>query len=395
MQELKLVIVDTSYRQYRNDLVNALLNLGIDVTVVAPYNREDLDILDNVRWLNPITGNINYSFLKIKLFRLMHHSIIVTNNIIERDKVVYNLNPSIIHMQGISFPLFELFLARKFTIPKILTVHNIIPHEKFIYNSQYFLKKAYKLKGFDSFIVHSALSKRILSSFYPPITNKIFVIPHGCSKKKLISKGEARVELNLPVNLHPLILFFGNIRRYKGLSYLIKSLSYVKNHFSDVKLVIAGKVLYDKFDRYLKIIENKHLKEKIILRIGHIPEDEVDLYFQAADLLVLPYTDFTAQSGVLLRAYANQCPVVVTDVGAMGETVKNDNSGILVSPRDINSLSQGIVKILKDKNMQERIKEIMLSLVQKKYNWQKVAQQTINLYYKILHKKLCQNERYA
>lgn len=382
MQKIKIAMIDRDFRLYRNSLVKALYDAGIDVTVIAPYNSEDINLIKNSKWLKPIT--LPYHYLNIKPFRLLYKSLVISNNILARDGFIKKLNPSIIHMQGISFPLFEFFLERKFDIPKIVTVHNIVPHEESFYNYLKILKKVYQKKGFNAFIVHSETCKNILCYYCLTNCNRVFVIPHGCSEVKITKKNEARSKLGLPLYVYPLILFFGYIRKYKGLMYLIKSLSYVQKDFPDVKLVIAGREMYDNFSRYKKLINEEGLAEKVIIRNDYIPEDDADLYFQSADLMALPYTNFTSQSGVLMRAYSNQTPVVVTDTGAMGEIVRKDATGNVVSPNSVKDLTDGILRILSDKKMQENAKRNMQLLVRTKYNWQKIAEDTISLYKKLL-----------
>ena len=142
--------------------------------------------------------------------------------------------------------------------------------------------------------------------------------------------------------------------------------------------------MYDNFARYKKLINEEGLAEKVIIRNGYIPEDDADLYFQSADLMTLPYTNFTSQSGVLMRAYSNQTPVVVTDTGAMGEIVRKDATGNVVSPNSVKDLTDGILRILSDKKMKENAKRNMQLLVKTKYNWQKIAEDTIALYKKLL-----------
>jgi len=104
MPKIKIVMIDDSYRRYRNDLVNALLSSGIEVTVIALYNTEDTNIIKNVKWLKPLRGNATY--LNIKPLRIIHHSVIVSNNILARNRFIRKLKPYIIHLELISFPLF-------------------------------------------------------------------------------------------------------------------------------------------------------------------------------------------------------------------------------------------------------------------------------------------------
>ncbi|MCK4596337.1 glycosyltransferase family 4 protein [candidate division WOR-3 bacterium] len=382
MQKIKIAMIDRDFPHYRNSLVKALYNTGIDITVIAPYNSEDSNLFKKRKWLKPI--GLTRGFFKIKPFRILHKPFIISSNILVRDRFIKSLKPSIIHMQGVSFPLFEFFLQRKFDIPKIVTVHNVVPHDESFYNYRGILRRVYQRKGFNAFIVHSEMCKKILYSYCPSITHRIFIIPFGCNKVKIIPKNEARTKLSLPLDVYPLILFFGYIRKYKGLMYLIKSLSYVYKEFPDVKLVIAGREMYDNFSRYKKLINEEGLTKRVIIRNGYIPEDDAGLYFQSADLMALPYTNFTSQSGVLMRAYSNQTPVVVTDTGAMGEIVRKDATGTVVSPNSVKDLTDGILRILSDKKMQENAKRNMQLLVRTKYNWQKIAEDTIALYKKLL-----------
>ncbi|MCK4256674.1 glycosyltransferase family 4 protein, partial [candidate division WOR-3 bacterium] len=350
MQKIKIAMIDRDFPHYRKSLVRALYNTGIDITVIAPYNNEDPNYIKKGKCLKPIT--LPYSYPNIKPLRLLYKSLVISNNILARDGFIKKLKPSIIHMQGVSFPLFELFLGKKLDIPKIMTVHNVIPHDESLYNYRGIMKRLYQEKGFNAFIVHSEMCKKILHSYFPSIAHRTFIIPFGCNKAKIIPGNEARTKLSLPLDVYPLILFFGYIRKYKGLMYLIKSLSYVQTEFPDVKLVIAGREMYDNFARYKKQINEEGLTNKVIIRNDYIPEEDVDLYFQASDLLVLPYTSFTSQSAVLMRAYSNQTPVVVTDTGAMGEIVRKDATGTVVSPNSVEDLVKGIIRILSDKKMQ-------------------------------------------
>lgn len=386
MQKIKVAMVDDRYRMYRNDLVKALDKTSVSITVISPYNDKDSGIIRGGKWLTPISKYKSY--LRVRPLRVLSYFLIRENNILLRDKFIDELKPTVIHMQGISFPLLELLVGKAFDIPKVITVHNIFPHEKSLYNLYNYpqvVKKAYDKMGFNAFVVHSEILRKRLCSFYPPSCQRINVIPHGCNGEvKIVKKKEARNALNLSKDIYPLILFLGGIRRYKGLKYLINALPHLFKDYPKGKLIIAGRPMYEKFSRYNMIIRKMKLEDKIILRIGYIPEEEANFYFQAADLTVLPYTRFTAQSGVLLRAYANQCPVVVTDVGAMGELVREDSTGIVVPPESSKALEGGILEILSDRVMQEKVKRNMKAAVQEKYNWEKIAEETVALYNQVL-----------
>lgn len=375
-------MVDDSYRFYRNSLIKAIKSLGLKVDALIPHNTADADIARNVAWFTPLTkGN---AWLRLKPIKIMHHSHIVTKNILLRKRFIEAMQPSIIHMQGISYPLFEMLIGQPLNVPTVVTIHNVVANDLFFYNRPGFLKSVYQKMGFDAFIVHSEGCKSTFCSHFPSLADSVFVIPHGCDESRSVDKKKARLNLNLPIDLYPLILFFGKIREYKGLQYLIRSLRKVAIRFPDVRLVVAGKTLYDKYENYLRIIKEEDVGDKVIERIGYIPEGEGDFYFQAADLVVLPYTRFTSQSGVLMKAYSNQCPAVVTDAGAIGETVTRDFTGVVVPPASAEHLAGGIVKLLSDRGMQMEMKANMLRFAQTEYSWNNIASRTIELYRDVL-----------
>ena len=381
---MKILMIDDSYRLYRNSLIKALSYRGLEVNAIIPCNNEDAQITKNIKWLNPISkGN---SWLKLKPIKIIHHSHMVAQNILLRDRLIKSACPSLIHMQGISYPLFEMLFGQQIEVPTIVTVHNVIAHDLFLYNLPRILKRIYEKKRFSAFIVHSEQCKQMFCDYFSSLADRVFIIPCGCNEPKSMEKKKARSEINLPIEGYPLILFFGKIRKYKGLQYLIKSLAQITSYFPETQLVVAGKAFHDKFESYLKIIRTENMQRRIIQRIGYIPEEEADMYFQAADLVVLPYTRFTSQSAVLMKAYSNQCPVVVTDTGAIGETVSKDCTGVVVPPSSTKHLADGILRILSDREMQKKAKANMLHLVQMEYNWNKIAAKTITLYKRILQK---------
>jgi glycosyltransferase involved in cell wall biosynthesis len=144
----------------------------------------------------------------------------------------------------------------------------------------------------------------------------------------------------------PVILFFGFVRPYKGLNYLIDALPLVLEK-QDVHLLIAGE-FWDSAQTYLDQIQSLHLESHVTLVDRYIPNEEVGVYFAAADLVALPYVEAT-QSGIVQMAFGFGVPVLTTKVGGLGEAVRDGVTGLLVHPRDSQALALAILRYFQDR----------------------------------------------
>lgn len=196
---------------------------------------------------------------------------------------------------------------------------NILPHEKRFFDStftRYFVKQCH------SFVV---MSKQVLQDLQRFTDKPVVCTPHPVYNiyHTRIDKVKARQILNIPEQ-EKIILFFGFIRKYKGLDILLEALPRVKN---EVKLLLAGE-FYGNEDHYLKKTEQLGLKDKIYLHTHFIPENKVHLYFSACDVVVQPYLSAT-QSGVTQVAYFFGKPMIVTNVGGLSEIVEHKRTGLV------------------------------------------------------------------
>jgi glycosyltransferase involved in cell wall biosynthesis len=188
---------------------------------------------------------------------------------------------------------------------------------------------------------------------------------------------DARKKLNLPSD-RQVILFFGAIRPNKGLDVLLKALDIVKSRNRRVLLVIAGGLLGRfNFESYSDIIKKADLSKHVQTFIRFIPEEEVDYFFAASEVVVLPYLKFEAQSGVLLRAYAHKKPVVVSNIGAMGELVCSDKVGLTVEPGAVEPLAEAIINALGNL---DKFQSCYNPELERKYNWEHIAELTMRSY---------------
>lgn len=226
----------------------------------------------------------------------------------------------------------------------IAIIHNAIPHEQSVLDKRlndYFFNRV------DSFV---ALSQSVKNDILKNYNNaKVEVLHHPVYNHfgDSIDKSEARYKLNLKLD-KKYLLFFGLIREYKGLDILLETLALLPN---DYNLIIAGEV-YGSFEKYQKIIDYHDLSKRIHLFDNYIPDKEVGLYFSAADCCVLPYKSAT-QSGIVAIAKHFKVPVVVSDVGGLGEFIENERSGLLIKTATPTKFSDAIISLFSENKLAE------------------------------------------
>jgi glycosyltransferase involved in cell wall biosynthesis len=226
--------------------------------------------------------------------------------------------------------------ARKNKYTKIIAItDNIIPHEKRT-GDRPFTK--YFLKSCDAFITMSEKVMNDLRLFEKEKPARFVQHPLYDTFGDIISKTEARKHLGLQEN-EKIILFFGFIRKYKGLDLLFDAMKNLEG--SGIKLLVAGEFYEDK-KLYKEQIERLGIAGQLILRTDFIPDSEVKYYLCAADAVIQPYRNAT-QSGVTPLAYHFEKPMIVTNVGGLPSLVPHNKVGLVVEP-DPASLANGILQ---------------------------------------------------
>jgi D-inositol-3-phosphate glycosyltransferase len=244
---------------------------------------------------------------------------------------------------------------------KVVTIiDNIIPHEKRPGDR---LLARYFVGGIDGFVT---MSRKVLDDVAVFDTKKPRIFsPHPIYDNfgSGIDKISAIKLLNLDPSFH-YILFFGFIRDYKGLDILLEALSDQRIRKLKIRLIVAGE-FYTESNVYFEIIRERAIEDLVILSNDFIPDSEVFKYFCASDLVVQPYKSAT-QSGVTQIAYHFNKPMVITNVGGLGEFVPDGEVGYVVNPDPI-SVSNAIISFYLEKREDqfiERINEIKV-----KYSW--------------------------
>jgi glycosyltransferase involved in cell wall biosynthesis len=259
---------------------------------------------------------------------------------------------------------------------KVLFVcHNVFPHEKF--PLQNFLVPLVLKKG-DAFIVQSGLDEKALCSFIErPKYTKTVHPTYNAFKLSDLSKNEARERLGLGKD-EKILLFFGFIREYKGLKTLVAAMPEITSSLPACRLLIVGDFnSRQSKDEYVDLLERSCCRENILLIDGYVPDSEVEKYFAACDLVVLPY-DSATQSGIVQIAYGFEKPVVATDVGGLAEVVADGKTGYIVPPKDPRNLASAVVKFFAEGKGPEFAGHIRKESY--KYSWSKMVDVIEDLY---------------
>jgi glycosyltransferase involved in cell wall biosynthesis len=238
--------------------------------------------------------------------------------------------------------------AKKNRHTKIIAItDNILPHEKRTGDVPF---TKYFLKSCDAFITMSEKVMLDLRKFEKSKPARQVLHPLYDNFGSRVDKREARQRLGIPEDSF-VILFFGFIRKYKGVDLLLEAMAILKSvdrrqspdSRLSIRLVIAGE-FYEDDKPYLEQIEKLGLKDDLILKTNFIPDNEVKYYFSAADLVVQPYRNAT-QSGVTPLSYHFEKPMIVTNVGSLPDLVPHEKVG-LVSEPDGASLAAAIERYI-------------------------------------------------
>ncbi|MBA4310529.1 MAG: glycosyl transferase family 1 [Chlorobiaceae bacterium] len=141
---------------------------------------------------------------------------------------------------------------------------------------------------------------------------------------------------------HKILLFFGYVRKYKGLDLLIEAMPKILEFDKSIRLLVVGE-FYDDPSTYQKLIDKFSLNDYIKIQNEFIPNEEISLYSKISDLFILPYKSAT-QSAILTVAYSAGKPVVATRVGGLEEFVDDEKTGIIVEPNSPEAIANGVVK---------------------------------------------------
>jgi glycosyltransferase involved in cell wall biosynthesis len=321
-------------------------NASPDQSTMRFSNKNTISIID---WANP------FSWIKTGL-------------------LIIRWSPQIIifpwWMWGWAIPFWVIakIASLRNKVKTLFICHNVIEHEAAFWKS---VLTKFALSVGDFYIVHSHEDYKNLRKIFPDAKVIINFHPtYEIFNQESISKEEAKIKLRLNSKFKKTILFFGVVRPYKGLSYFIEAMPKIIAEIPDLCLIIAGE-FWAKEDRYLKQIRELHIEDEVKVINKYVPNEEVGIYFSAADVVVLPYVSGTG-SGIVQIAYGFDKPVIATKVGCLPEVVDHERTGYLVEPMNSQAIADAIVSFYKEGKEEAFVNNITKE--KEKFSWDKMVE---------------------
>ena len=377
-------------RPYALGLAGSLIADGIACDFVASDDLESPQLQQSplVRFLN-LRGDMSPDTPMVrKLYRVVRYYARLIAYALKSDAPIFHV------LWNNKFEYFDrtllLTLYRLLGKRLVLTVHNVNIRKRdgndTLLNR---LTLRYQYRLVDHLFVHSLrMAEQLRGEFEVP-AYKISVIPFGINSTvpdTALTTTEARARLGFrPTD--KVLLFFGNIARYKGLDLLVEAMPSVLTHYREARLVIAGRP--KGADAYWAGIERRidelGIGACVTRRIEYVPDEDTEIYFKAADLLVLPYTH-VFQSGVLFLGYNFGLPVVATDVGSLREEIVDGETGYVCKAADPQAIATAICRYLSSelfRGLASRRLAIRRHAAQR-YSWSAVAATSRGVYERVL-----------
>jgi D-inositol-3-phosphate glycosyltransferase len=334
-------------KPYVFGLAMALVSKGVRLDVIGSdaVDSPELHTAPKLNFLNLRGERQPEVSLRKKIVRvLVYYSRLIHYATISKPKVFHVLwNNKFQFFDRTLLMLYYRLLRKKI----VFTAHNVNAGRRDLNDSllnRLTLRIQYRLA--DHIFVHTEKMKTELLGDFGVSERAVTVIPFGINNAvpdTNLTPAEAKRRLGIPES-EKTILFFGSIRRYKGLEYLITAFERIMDTHVGYRLIIAGEVMReseDYPDEIRQMMNREGTREHLVSRLEFIPDNETELYFKAADVVALPYVH-VYQSGVLFLAYRFGLPVIATDVGSFREDIVEGRTGFLCKSCDSVDLAHAI-----------------------------------------------------
>lgn len=370
---------------YDADLCQSLAGLGLSVELVAsPPLFESAEPSDSFQTLNlffRFTGGAAQPFLRRHArIRQALKSLSYPFSLWRAWRLLKGRQPGLLHVQWALLPVLDVLLFRGLRARGWRVVYTA-------HDGTFDLARPWRRRGLrrvlsqtDAVIAHTSELAELLRRESGGGTPEIWKIPLGACTFPLLpglERERARRVLGLAPG-GPLLLFFGMIKPYKGLDYLLRAWPRVLREFPEARLLIAGEAIVP-FAPFESLIEALNIGDSVIRRLGYVPRTQAQYYFCASDAVVLPYVEITA-SGLVPVAYRYSRPVIATSIGGLTEAVTDNETGILAAPRSEQALAEAICRGLRDPSMLARMGAAAYHRSERDFNWNEAAQRTLELY---------------
>ena len=378
-------------RSYALGLTTALARRGVRINVIGSdeLDAPEMHSTRNVSFLN-LRGSMRPdASMRIKVGRLLRYYTKLMHHVATSEATIVHI------LWNNKFEWFDrtvlMFYYKLLGKRVVLTTHNVNAGRRDANDSalnRATLKVQYRLA--DHIFVHTQLMKRELHGGFGVREKRISVIPFGINRTVPdtdLSGEEARRRLGIGIT-EKVMLFFGKIGPYKGLEFLVRAFQDGGQRFADYRLIIAGEPKKGQEDYWRRIadaIDSDPSGKRVVQRIGFVPDADTELYFKAADVLVLPYTEIF-QSGVLFLAYGFGLPVIATNVGSFGEDVVEGQTGFLCRARDSGDLAASIERYFGSELFRclPNRRPAIRNYASLRHSWDLVGQMTRSVYAELL-----------
>lgn len=337
-------LLDIKKQPQRDDIISA--SEYSEMLVYADYLN-----LRNIYFVNRIKSSV----LTLAYYRLMNRMC----------SMIKDFKPDVVHL---TYPLdtWEMLLL-KFRKKCIMVLHDPLPHSS-KQNIRSNITRYLSIKFIPKIVLLNQTQKGAFKKKYHVSEKRIFI--NNLGFYDCILNFAPRHTGNSRKN----ILFFGLISPYKGLEYLCKAMIEIHKNHSDVTLIIAGGGhLYFDFTPYKNL-------DYIELRNHYIGMEELALLLSHTEFVVCPYKDAT-QSGVVMTAFAMECPIVASNVGALKEQIEDGKTGLLIPPCNVKALSDAIKHLIENPDVLERMRyNIRQFNLSGKNSWRAIAEKYLEIY---------------
>jgi len=296
-----------------------------------------------------------------------------------------SLKPDVIHFQWLPIPALDKIYLRQLQriAPLVLTAHNTTFYHGAAPSRLQGLGFTSVFQYFDAVIAHTEYSKNRIDAKGWITPKRVTVIPHGVLD---YYRSLGRVVENVGAAAGPTILFFGNIKPYKGLDVLLRAFHALPlNTRKSCRLVVAGRPHCD-MRAFQKLSQDLGIDSQVTWILGFMEEPDVADLFRSATVLALPYREID-QSGVLMTAIAFETPVVASRLEGFQETIKDGVHGYLVKPGEVSDLAVALDRVLTDPERASRMREALKLLRLGKLSWDHCAKETMKVYASVINSR--------
>ncbi len=293
--------------------------------------------------------------------------------------------PEIVHIQwfklvrSVPFEIWfsKILLRRK--IKLVYTVHNVLPMTGKKHPDVY--RKIYSMMNL--LICHTKDVKNTLVENFGISSEKIHIIPHGPFFHDFPRKPPHIAKKIIGIKDKVIVLFFGGMRPYKGVEFLLETWKKVLASTDDAVLILAGSGNSNYIKKIKKSISKLELDDEIIQKFQFIDNEELPIYHQAADILVYPYSEIY-QSGAFMTGITFGKAIIATRIGVFPEIIEDGENGFLVDYGDTDDFQKKLLYLIKNPDTRKRFGKNIYEKYKSELNWDTIAQKTVECYKNII-----------